>query len=623
MNRKRYLSLFYVLGLSLALGACKTKETNQSLLCSQDSDCRTEGQTDKCEAISGLCVPYYENPNFPDGRSEFSGNGSGEGGIRGAFDCAVDWSSDYQPIGKKYKVPKNQGLATVFVTSPRQVSSCGDEQSRSNSEQTGARLLEGLKTGCSVRLTERPRRDSLNAMAKVIQLGFAQYTQSPDIPVAGFRVNFRPKHIVTTEELSAGETVVLEPSKVTGDTLETVGQMTGRYFELCDADDFRPMDQRFGDQGEDDESVLRLRFIATEGSIVLTEYIPSQGDSQENFVAGRLKGYFDLKLVETRSKDSKPVGQECVVPTDCNDEDGCLDNEVVTEQCYAAECLPLPDPESLANGVGVCGGQCQDGQDCGYHPADNPSAYYLILPDKRPTDKQCIQICSTQLANNSCSEGTTCRPGSDFQSEFKNEDGPARCLDRCFPTPNHTLPADCPTRGARADAGVQPPMMDAGTMQRDGATMPPRDSGTAMPADSGTNMDASTGMSSPLGQSCSSSNLCPANWLCAVQPGTTVSGSTVGFCSKPCMMESECTNGYTGPGEAVCAPPALLITQSSATMMRPRTCGIECGASLLGAGVAADMCPGQMTCRDLVNNANPTMFGQMPITDGMNDYCTE
>ena len=162
-----------------------------------------------------------------------------------------------------------------------------------------------------------------------------------------------------------------------------------------------------------------------------------------------------------------------------------------------------------------------------------------------------------------------------------------------------------------ADAGTMMPPADAGTM------MPPADAGTMMPP-----ADAGTMSSSPLGTRCDANTPCPTGWQCAVQPMTSVNVNTIGYCSKPCASDSECTMDYSGPGMPTCAPPARFIAPNGTTMVRTRTCGILCGSGLLPAGIPANMCPGQMQCSDIVDNANPTQF-MMPMLDSINDYCTE
>ena len=155
--------------------------------------------------------------------------------------------------------------------------------------------------------------------------------------------------------------------------------------------------------------------------------------------------------------------------------------------------------------------------------------------------------------------------------------------------------------------------------------MSPADGGTAPRRDAGTMMSPTDGgmvTANPLGTSCDAMNPCPTGWLCAVQPAVSVTANTVGYCSKACMSEGECTANYSGPGQPTCAPPAKLIAPAGATMIRPRTCGVLCGSGLVGPGIVAEMCPDQMKCNDIVDNSNPTQF-MMPTLDSMNDYCTE
>ena len=284
--------------------------------------------------------------------------------------------------------------------------------------------------------------------------------------------------------------------------------------------------------------------------------------------------------------------------------------------------------------VGICGGLCNDAQDCGYHPRDNPAAYCLHQPGRQTGT--CIQICSTKVAQDTCLGDSTCRPGSDFQSEFGGEGGPARCLARCAPSLSYTLPQDCPEFGMmmpQGDAGMmsmgdggRPPMGDGGSgMPGDAGSGMPGDAGSGMPGDTGSGMPGDTGVtnpdsgnqmsSSPLGQFCNQTTTCPMNWACARQLGSV---SVNGYCTKPCMVAQaqQCASGYTGPGLPFCGQPVQFI----GGMMNPRPCGIQCGESFVGAAMA-NMCPPQMQCADLVNNTTPTM--NPPTPDGLNDYCIE
>jgi|GEM_PF-2958500 len=612
---------------ALAIVSCKNQQ-NKSFLCVEDSDCRKNGSTDKCEAVSGLCVPYYANPDFPDGRSQFKGTGKGTGGVRGAFDCAVNWDSDFKPLQQQsdaFRSAKKQGLATVFLTSPRPVETCGDVQLRNQSGSDKVQLLEGLKTGCAIRVRARPRRDKdgIGSRGKVIEIGFSQFSESPDVPVSAFRIDFRPDWIEEFSALGMGQTISLSPSIFEDGSLIKEGDVTARYFELCDDDDYAPKDG--AGSGEQISSSLRLRFIGTDGELVLSEYTPESTNANGDVVPGRLRGFFDFKLVETQNRMAKNAGEICQIPTTCDDANGCLDNEIITPSCFASECMPLLRSSEDQKGQGVCGGRCRDAQDCGYHPENNPSAYCLLLPGKNADDGQCIQVCSTDLMNNVCSKNTVCRPGTDFQSEFGGEGGPARCLDRCIPSASHEVPSDCASNMTRPDGGTMMSPADGGTTpSRDAGTMSPADGGTTPSRDAGTMSSADAGMmnANPLGTSCGIMKACPMGWLCAVQPGVSVDSNTVGYCSKVCMSDSECAVDYSGPGQPTCAPPAKLISPTGAMMIRSRTCGILCGSGLVGPGVVAEMCPDQMQCNDIVDNSNPTQF-MMPTLDSINDYCTE
>jgi hypothetical protein len=626
-----------LLGLSFVLSpmACKTNESKK-LLCQLDSDC-SEGEA--CDYLSGLCVPEVE------AASQYGGMTLGVGGVRGAFNCTVDWTADHQRLKGPgtYKQIKKQGVATVLVSSPLPSKNCGDSRTRERDEGKPA-LLDGLKTGCSVRFVQRPRRDN-GELAAVVQVGFAQYETDPNLPTSGFRLNFRPEHITEAESLEAsggfasGETISLTPSVIENGALKTEGDLTARYFELCDTEDFSGRMGPSGSSGEDQESELRLRFVGTEGALTITGYESSSIDAEGNFVAGRIKGHFDIKLIALGQKGSTPFGLLCVVPTNCDDEDGCTDNELVTPACYSGECNPYPRNRA----VGFCGGLCTDAQDCGFDAEKNPYAYCLVLSGREAG--QCIQLCNPDATMTTCSMGSICRPGSDFanvggsQVEMTNVT-PPRCVDRCLPSPSHEPPADCPDLGVSpGDAGTG--MMPDGSMMMrpDGGTPgdtgmgggpqdtgmggtprdtgmggTPRDTGMGGPQDAGVNTADSGQTGSGLGQACSLSIGCPMGWGCARQPMST---STAGYCTKPCTGPQECTTGYTGVGMPFCGQPVRFMNMPSQVQ---NSCGIQCGEDLVGAAMA-DMCPHQMVCGDSVNNMNPTMMPPMP--DGRNDYCVE
>lgn len=113
------------------------------------------------------------------------------------------------------------------------------------------------------------------------------------------------------------------------------------------------------------------------------------------------------------------------------------------------------------------------------------------------------------------------------------------------------------------------------------------DTGTA---DTGTSADAAGDASAgnALGTPCDTANpTCPAGHTCAVFP--LMGGSmTLGYCTPMCMDNSDCSDGYTGPGTASC----FAMGQCAITCMMPNGTDGVCptGLTCLPTGGPTNAC---------------------------------
>lgn len=125
--------------------------------------------------------------------------------------------------------------------------------------------------------------------------------------------------------------------------------------------------------------------------------------------------------------------------------------------------------------------------------------------------------------------------------------------------------------------------------------------------DSGTGSDAPTGIDAPTGADappsssaenlalpCDEQNPCPGGEDCISLDfdGDPNTAETGGFCTVMCNGQNDttsCSNGYTGPGQPVCAI-------SSGAMQPPESCAVLCDV------VQAPECPTGTECIDATPN---------------------
>lgn len=102
------------------------------------------------------------------------------------------------------------------------------------------------------------------------------------------------------------------------------------------------------------------------------------------------------------------------------------------------------------------------------------------------------------------------------------------------------------------------------------------DDGGTGSADASATADAAADAANHLGETCSATDLCPADHQCIY---LSVGNPDLGYCSPICAGDQDCSEGYTGPatGTLTCFVPD-----------HPDACTIVCETG--------EDCPGELVC---------------------------